>query len=111
MLAVVFIISCLAVCGFYIYVLVQFQQEQRHENERQKHFSEHLLQIGFRPKTRKDPYVSSATSNHRTGDSQRLRKDAALRRETMLDIGFSIAGLLALFAGIELLNSLVNWLR
>jgi len=52
-----------------------------------------------------------ATSNHRTGDSQRSRKDATLRRETMLGIGFSIAGLLALFAGIELLNSLANWLR
>ena len=111
MLAVVFVISCVSVCGFYIYVLVQLQREQKQESERRKHLPEHLLHIGSRPPKGTDSSVSWLTSKRRTDDSQSSRREAASHRETMLGIGFSIAGLLSLFAGIELLNSFAKWLH
>ena len=45
MLAVVFAVSCLSVCGFYVYVLVQLRREQKREDAHKKHLPEHFHEM------------------------------------------------------------------
>jgi hypothetical protein len=46
MLAVVFGVSCLSVCGFYVYVLVQLRREQKREDAHKKTFAGAFLRDG-----------------------------------------------------------------
>jgi hypothetical protein len=110
MLAVTFVVSCLSVCGFYVYVLVQLRREQKRGDAHKKHLPEHLYEMEPEPRqgdaeNPADPdFLSSVTAN--PSDSR-----APLRQEAMLRIGLTLGGLAALFGGIEFFNSLVTWLR
>jgi hypothetical protein len=50
MLAVTFIVSCLSVCGFYVYVLVQLRREEKRGDAHKKHLPEHLYEIEPEPR-------------------------------------------------------------
>ena len=112
MLAVTFIISCLSVCGFYVYVLVQLRREEKRGDAHKKCLPEHFYEM--EPKRREDD-----VENPQDPDFLRTLKgirpnsgaEASLRRETMLGVGLTVGGLAALFAGIEFFNSLVTWLH
>ena len=111
MLAVIFIVSCLAVFGFYVYVLVHLRREAKREDAHKKRLPEHLYEMG--PERRQDD-----AENRRDPDFLRTRisirhnsgAEARLRRETMVGVCLTVGGLAAVLAGIEFLNSLVNWL-
>jgi hypothetical protein len=45
MLAVTFVVSCLSVCGFYVYVLVQLRREEKRGDAHKKHLPEHLYEM------------------------------------------------------------------
>ena len=112
MLAVIFIISCLSVFGFYVCVLVQLRREEKREDVFKKCLPEHFYEMG--PERRQDD-----TENRHDPDGSRTRMnirrdsgaEARLRRETMVGVGLTVGGLPAVFAGIEFLNSLVTWLH
>ena len=112
MLAVTFIVSCLSVCGFYVYVLVQLRREEKRGDAHKKHLAEHLYEMESEhhqsdAENPEDPYF---LSSGRTALSI-SEATASLRRETMLGVGLTVSGLGALFAGIEFFNSLVTWLH
>jgi hypothetical protein len=50
MLAVTFIVSCLSVCGFYVYVVVQPRREQKREDAHKKRLPEHLYEMEPEPR-------------------------------------------------------------
>lgn len=50
MLAVTFVVSCLSVCGFYVYVLVQLRREQKRGDAHKKHLPEHLYEMEPEPR-------------------------------------------------------------
>jgi hypothetical protein len=113
MLAVMFIVSCLAVFGFYVYVLVHLRREEKRENAYKKHLPDHLYEMGpdlhrDDAENRRDPdFLRTGTSiRHSSGGAE-----ARLRRETMVGVGLTVGGLAAVLAGIEFLNSLVTWLH
>jgi hypothetical protein len=112
MLAVTFIISCLSVCGFYVYVLVQLRREEKRGDAHKKRLPEHFYEMQPERRqgdaeNRQDPdFLRTKISiRHNSG------AEASLRRETMVGVGLTIGGLAALFAGIEFFNSLVTWLH
>jgi hypothetical protein len=49
MLAITFIFSCLSVCGFYLYVLVQFHREERRLNAQKKRLQKDLYEMEREP--------------------------------------------------------------
>ena len=112
MLAVIFIVSCFTVFGFYVYVLVHLRREEKREDAHKKGLPEHLDEMG--PERRQDD-----AENRRDPDFLRTRisirhnsgAEARLGRETMVDVGLTVGGLAAVLAGIEFLNSLVTWLH
>ena len=112
MLAVTFIVSCLSVCGFYVYVLVQLRREQKRGDAHKKHLPEHLYEMEPEPRQGNaenpaDPdFLSSGTAG-----PPGSRAEAALRQEAMLRVGLTLGGLAALFGGIKFFNSLVTWLH
>ncbi len=111
MLAVTFVVSCLSVCGFYVYVLVQFRREQKRGDAHKKHLPQHLYEMESEhhqndAENPEDPYFL------RPGPTSPWNSPVeVLRRETILGVGLAATGLVALFAGIELFNSLVTWLH
>ena len=113
MLAVIFIVSCLSVFGFYVYVLVHLRREEKREDAHKKRLPEHFYEMGpdlhqDDAENRQDPDLL------RTGKSIRHNSheaEARLRRETMVGVGLTVGGLAAVLAGIEFLNSLVTWLH
>ncbi len=112
MLAVIFIVSCLSVFGFYVYVLVQLRREQKREDAHKKRLPEHFYEMG--PERRQDDAENRQDPDFlRTGKSIRRSSgaEARLRRETMVGVGLTVGGLAAVLAGIEFLNSLVTWLH
>lgn len=112
MLAVTFVVSCLSVCGFYVYVLVQLRREQKRGGAHKKHLPEHLCEMEPEPRqcdpeNPADPdFLSSEAASQ--SDS---RAETILRQEAMLRVGLTLGGLVALFGGIEFFNSLVTWLH
>ena len=46
MLAVIFIVSCLSVFGFYAYVLVHLRREEKREAAHKKRLPEHFYEMG-----------------------------------------------------------------
>ena len=113
MLAVIFIVSCLAVSGFYVYVLVHLRREEKREDAHKKRLPEHFYGMG--PDLHQDDAENRQERDFlRTGTSIRHSSggaEARLRRETMVGVGLTVGGLAAVLAGIEFLNSLVTWLH
>jgi Ca2+/Na+ antiporter len=112
MLAVTFVVSCLSVCGFYVYVFVQLRREQKREDAHKKHLPEHLYEMEPEPRqgdaeNPADPDFLSSGAAGPPGS----RTEATLRQEAMLRVGLTLGGLAALFGGIEFFNSLVAWLH
>jgi hypothetical protein len=112
MLAVTFVVSCLSVCGFYVYVLVQLRREQKRGDAHKKHLPEHLYEMEPEPRQGDaekppDPDFLSSEAAGPPGS----RAEATLRQEAMLRVGLTLGGLAALFGGIEFFNSLVTWLH
>jgi hypothetical protein len=112
MLAVTFVVSCLSVCGFYAYVLVQLRREQKRGDAHKKHLPEHLYEM--EPERRQndaenpeDPDFLSSGAASLSGS----RAEATLRQEAILRVGLTLGGLAALLGGIEFFNSLVTWLH
>jgi hypothetical protein len=110
MLAVIFIVSCLSVFGFYVYVLVHLRREERREDAHKKRLPEHFYEMGpercqDNAENRQDPDFLRTSIRHSSG------AEARLRRETMVGVGLTVGGLAAVLAGIEFLNSLVTWLH
>ena len=112
MLAVIFIVSCLSVFGFYVYVLVNLRREEKREDAYKKRLPEHFYEMG--PERRQDDAENRQNPDGlRTRISTRhnSRAEARLRRKTMVGVGLTLGGLAAVLAGIEFLNSLVTWLH
>jgi hypothetical protein len=113
MLAVIFIVSCLAVFGFYVYVLVHLRREEKREDAHKTRLAEHFYEMG--PDLHRDDAKDRQDPDFlRTGKSighNSRGVDARLRRETMVDVGLTVGGLAAVLAGIEFLNSLVTRLH
>ena len=110
MLAVIFIVSCLSVFGFYVYVLVHLRREEKREDAHKKRLPEHFYEMGperrqDNAENRQDPDFSRTSIRRSSG------AEARLRRETMVGVGLTVGGLAAILAGIEFLNSLVTWLH
>ena len=111
MLAVMFIVSCLLVFGFYVYVLVQLRREEKRDAVHKRELPEHMHRL--EPERSPDD-----TDNHQNPDflgigsaRQRPKADASARREAIFGVGLTIGGLAAVVAGIEFLNSLMMWLH
>jgi Ca2+/Na+ antiporter len=112
MLAVTFIVSCLSVCGFYVYVLVRLRREEKRGDAHKRHLAEHLYEMEseHHQSDAENPEDPDFLSSGRTALYNSEAK-ASLRRETMLGVRLTVGGLAALFAGIEFFNSLVTWLH
>lgn len=125
---VIFLASALPVCGFYAYVLVQLYREEKRHRARKNRLQEHLYELEPEtPSARAERIVRTAKSrialrNRDTrGAYERPRlnptvtivpgstTEALARRETVISLVLGVGGLAALFAGIELFNSLVAW--
>jgi hypothetical protein len=112
MLAVIFIVSCLSVFGFYVYVLMHLRREEKREDAHKKRLPEHFYEMGperrqDKAESRQDPdFLGSGIGIQRNSGAE-----AKLRRETMVGVGLTVCGLAAVLAGIEFLNSLVTWLH
>jgi hypothetical protein len=123
---VIFLACSLTVCGFYVYVLAQLYREERRLNARKKHLQEHLYDMEPEtPSARAKRIVRTAKSRialRRRGtprDCERPRfysaaatapesnAEAKARKETVISLVLGVGGLAALFAGIELFNSVV----
>ena len=112
MLAVIFIVSCLSVFGFYVYVLVQLRREEKSEDAQKERLPEHFYEMG--PERRQDD-VENCRDFDFLGTRTRIRHSsgarASMHRETMVGVGLTMGGLAAVLAGIEFLNSLVTRLH
>ncbi|MGA8143521.1 MAG: hypothetical protein WB987_06515 [Candidatus Acidiferrales bacterium] len=113
MLAVTFTLSCLTVFGFYAYVFVQFHREQRRLNANKKRLPEHLYEMEPEAdrkessEDREDPeFLSAKAATLPKADLQEI-----FRRETLIQVSLAVGGLVALYAGIAILNSLVTRLH
>jgi hypothetical protein len=111
MLAVTFVVSCLSVCGFYGYVLVQFHREQKRLDAHKKRLPEHLYEMEPEPERNAAESHEDSDLCSRAATLPRADAQALLRRETLIHLGLAVGGLAGLFAGIELFNSLVTWLH
>ena len=112
MLAVTFVVSCLSVCGFYVYVLVQLRREEKRGDAHKKRLPEHFYEIQHEP--RQDDAENHQDPDFLTKGINRRRscgEEANLYRETILGVGLTVGVLAALFAGIEFFNALVTWLH
>lgn len=111
MLAVTFIVSCVSACGFYAYVFVHLDRERKRLNAHKKRLPEHLYEM--EPEADR----SAAGGHEKTESTQGLATSPkagardSVRRETLIQLSVAVGGLAALFAGIELFNSLVTWLH
>jgi hypothetical protein len=113
MLAAIFVVSCLSVFGFYVYVLVHLRREEKREDAQKKRLPQHFYEMG--PGLHEDDAENRQDPDSlRTGKSIRHNSrgvEARLRRETMVGVGLTVGGLAAVLAGIEFLNALVTWLH
>ena len=124
----IFLASALTVCGFYVYVLAQLYREEKQLNVRKKSFEKHWFDM--EPEALSAPFERIATAEnsritftkggtrvncnrprfYSTGATQSEKNaEAKAHREAVISLVLGIGGLTALFAGIELFNSLVIW--
>jgi hypothetical protein len=97
MLGVIFIVSCLSVFGFYVYVLVHLRREEKREDAHKKRLPEHFYEMG--PEHRQDSAENCQDPDF-LGTSVRRSSgaEARLRRETMVGVGLTVGGLAAVLA-------------
>jgi hypothetical protein len=126
----IFLAASLPVCGFYVYVLAQLHRENKRLNAQKKHLREHLYDMESEtPSARAKRIVRNVNSrialrNRNTPESYkrpRLNLTVAVlpgsnaeelaRRETIISLVLGVGGLAALFAGIEIFNSLAAWVH
>lgn len=125
---VIFLVCSLTVCGFYLCVLAQLYREGKGLKAREKSLQKRLCE--------REPETPSAramrivkTANERIALTKRgtrsmfkgpdlnptanivagSRAEALARRDAVISLILGVGGLAALFAGIELFNSLVTW--
>jgi hypothetical protein len=110
MLAATFVLSFVAVCGFYAYFVVQLARGHKRMSAHGKCLAEHFYGMG--PEPDKDAAEDSSDPDLLRGASisSKAGPHASTGRETWIQLSLAVGGLAALFAGIELLNSLVTWL-
>ena len=109
MLAVVFGVSCLSVCGFYVYVLVQLRREQKREDAHKKHLPEHFYEM--EPDRRRGDAKKLELPKFRSSEELTppdSKAETMPRQEAILRVGLTVGGLAALLGGVEFLNSLVT---
>jgi hypothetical protein len=106
MLAVMFVVSFLSVCGFYAYVFVHLERESKQLRDHKKHLAEHLYEMEPEQNAAEDREESR--SRRGAGTGRAANGQGSMRRETLVQVSLAVGGLVALFAGIEILNSLVN---
>jgi hypothetical protein len=87
MLAVIFIVSCLAVFGFYVYVLVHLRREEKREDAHKKRLPEHFYEMGpdlhqDDAENRQDPDFSRTrvSIRHSSGAEGQLRRETMVTR-------------------------------
>jgi hypothetical protein len=112
MLAAVFILSFLSACGFYAYVFAKLNQEHRSLKTRKNRLPERLYQTKqgsarYEAESSSAAVVPSFVPTTLGGG----KAEGTSRREALAQIGLTLGGLAALFAGIVLFNSLVTWLH
>jgi len=124
----IFLVCSLTVCGFYLYVLAQLYREEKGLKARKKSMQERLSEIEPEtPSARAKRIVKTANARialRKTGTRARIerpllnpmenivagsRAEALARRDAVISLVLGMGGLAALFAGIELFNSLVTW--
>jgi hypothetical protein len=108
MLAIIFVVSCLSVCGFYVYVLVHLEREHKRMKAHEKHLPEHFYEMEPRPREKDadDPKGPPILGRGRA-PLPKAKTEQILRRQTVIHLGLTLGGLTALFGGIEFLNLLV----
>lgn len=112
MLASIFIVSCLSACGFYVYVFMKLEREHRRLRDHKKSLAGHLFEIETqRDRNDGQNFHGTKVMSSRGTISQKARPQAEMRRETVIQLGLTVGGLAALFAGIVLLSSLVTLLH
>jgi hypothetical protein len=115
MLAAILILSFLSACGFYAYVFVKLNREYRRLKADKSRLPERLYQM--KPESGgRDPQGSGVAARpsfggSTSGNTKTVDTWDTARRETVTQIGITLGGLAALFAGIMLFNSLVTWLH
>jgi hypothetical protein len=111
MLAVTFLVSFLSVCAFYAYVFVQMGRERKRLAEHKKHLAEHLYEMEPEPEKNEADDREETGLRPRAGTARTANGRGSKRRETLVQVSLAVGGLVALFAGIEVLNSLVTRLH
>ena len=111
MLAVTFLVSFLSVCAFYAYVFVQLERERKKLDAHKKHLPEHLYEMERETEVSADDERDAPERRSRASIPARDRASRSARRETLIQVSIAVGGLVALFAGIEVLNSLVTRLH
>jgi hypothetical protein len=127
MRVVIFLVSSLTVCGFYVYVLAQLYREEKRQESLRNRLQEHLHEV--QPETRNAaPKTVTKTINSGIGFSKRgvgrdnrrprfdslgavalkSKAEAKARRDTVISLVLGVGGLAALFAGLEFFNSLLT---
>jgi hypothetical protein len=123
----IFLVSSLSVCGFYLYVLAQLYWEEKRQRSRKNGSQAPWNEAGPEKRGTAPKRIARigdtgiGFSKHGTGkDYERPRFHSAATvaldskaevkgwRVTVISLVLGVGGLAALFAGIELFNSLVT---
>jgi len=124
---VIFLACSLTVCGFYAYVLVKLYREERRLNAHKKRLQEHLHEVEPEPPSAQAKRIVRTTKSRialrrggTRGDYVRPpsyptittaregNAEILARREAVISLVLGVGELAALFAGIELFNSLAT---
>ena len=125
---VIFLACSLTVCGFYVYVLAQLHREEKRLNARKKRLQEPLDDMEPETPSARARRIVRTTKSRialrrggTRGDFERPplyptmttapegKAETLARREAVISLVLGVGGLAALFAGIELFNSLATW--
>jgi hypothetical protein len=91
-------VSCFLVLGFYGYVFMQLYREHKRFGSLEKRLHEHFYVM--------EPDRHTQAEQSTTEVLPKTLRYA--RKESLIDLGVAIGGLLGVFAEIEFLNLLVN---
>ncbi|HYL68915.1 MAG TPA: hypothetical protein VEX69_07105 [Candidatus Limnocylindria bacterium] len=124
----IFLACSLAVCGFYLYVLVQLYRDEKGLNARKKSLQKYMYErepeapgvaAGKIAKTGQSRFASMKRGTRAdynrprfypaAAATQGTNAEAKARRDTAISLILGVGGLAVLFAGMELFNSLVTW--